>query len=158
MKNSTLVTWCGLAVIAYSLLPPLVEPHDIKPQPSDPGGPNLLAVFQKSDQTTQAVADAQAFGLLCQSLAAMIEFDGKQPEPQLVSGVQLDNFRTLARFYQANGASYATRYPALAHVAGDYLESQLGTDGGKLDPAARARWIAAYRALAASALYAADSL
>ncbi|RCS43960.1 hypothetical protein DTL42_18410 [Bremerella cremea] len=158
MKSSTIVTLSGLALVAYSLIAPWVWGEASRPRPVDPGGPNLLAVFQKADDARQAAADAQAFGLLCQSLADMIEFDGKQAEPQLVSGVQLDNFRTLSRFYQTGGGSYAQRYPALPQVAGDYLQSQLGTDGGKLDSADRARWIAAYRQLAASALYAADSL
>ncbi len=158
MKSSTLVTLSGLALVAYSLVAPLVSGESTTPRPTDPGGPNLLTVFQKADDPIQAAADARAFGHLCLSLAEMIEFDGKQSEPQLQSGVQLDNFRTLSRFYQTDGASYAQRYPALPQVAGDYLEGQLGTNGGKLDAAARARWIAAYRTLAASALYAADSL
>lgn len=158
MKSSTIVTLCGLALVAYSLIAPWVAGQVTRPRPIDPGGPDLLAVFQKAENPTQAAADALAFGALCQSIAEMIEFDGQQAEPQLLSGVQLDNFRTLSRFYQTGGASYAQRYPALAHVAGDYLESQLGNEGGKLDQTARARWIAAYRALAASAQYATDSL
>ena len=98
------------------------------------------------------------FGHLCQALADMIAFDGRQSEPQLTTGVQLDNFRTLSRFYQTEGASYARRYPSLAETAGSYLESKLGNEGGQLNDAARARWVDAYEALSASALYAAEVL
>lgn len=158
MKSSTLATFAGAALIAYSLTSPWISEEGSTPPPLDPGGPNLLVSFAKSDHRSQAASDARAFGHLCQALADMIAFDGRQAEPQLTTGVQLDNFRALSRFYQTEGASYARRYPSLAETVGNYLESKLGNEGGPIDAEARKRWIAAYEALAGSALYAAEML
>ncbi|MEW4452115.1 hypothetical protein AB1L30_05455 [Bremerella sp. JC817] len=158
MKGSSLVVLSGVALVAYSLIAPRLPGSGITPPPINPGGPDLLTVFSQSDQPQQAAADACEFGCLCESIAEMIDFDGHQTEPQLSTGQQLDNFRKLSRFYQLHGASYAQRYPALADVAGSYLQNELGNDGGKIEPARRARWIAAYRTLATSAHYASDYL
>lgn len=158
MKSSTLVTFVGAALIVYSFAAPWLTGEGSPPALPNPGDPDLLASFKKSDDTGQAASDARAFGHLCQALADMIAFDGRQAEPQLTTGVQLDNFRTLSRFYQTEGASYARRYPSLAETAGSYLESKLGNEGGPLSDAARARWVHAYEALSASAFYAAEVL
>ena len=154
MKPSTVVVLVGLALVAYSYL---THPLDSS-APANPGGPDLVGAFARSENLSQASDDARSFGYLCDSIADMIAFDGRQSEPQLTTGQQLDNFRKLSRFYQRAGASYAERYPALAETAGNFLTEQLGTAGGKIDAAKRDRWVSAYRALALSAHYAADRL
>ncbi|MBI1246859.1 hypothetical protein GC197_03315 [bacterium] len=154
MKPSTLVVLAGLALVAYSLVSSTTD----SPSPVNPGGPDLTSAFARSENPAQAADDARAFGCLCDAIADVIAFDGRQSEPQLTTGQQLDNFRKLSRFYQREGASYAERYPALAETAGNYLTDQLGTAGGKIDAADRDRWVSAYRALALSAHYAADRL
>lgn len=128
------------------------------PPPENPGAPDLLAAFRESDDATAASADARRFAELCTALAAAIEYDAARTEPQLRSGVQLENLRVIARDTQLVGGSYAAKYPRLGGEIKTYLDRELGVDGGVLSDERRRRWIDAYRQLAQSARYAADYL
>lgn len=126
-----------------------------------PEGPDLYAVFNEFGQSDeQARSDAIAFGVLCESLGAMIEYDGQRPDgPRLLSGVQLDDLRRWAREYQMRGESFGQRYPSLPKVVGGYLDEQLGTScGGALDGEMRDKWVASHRQLAKCSLWAAEKL
>lgn len=130
----------------------------ITPPPENPGSPDLLSAFRESDDPAAASQDARKFAQLCDALADVIEYDGARTEPQLRSGVQLENLRMIARDTQLSGASYAAKYPRLGNDIKAYLDQQLGIDGGVLNDDRRRKWIAAYRQLAKSANYAADYL
>ncbi|TWT34708.1 hypothetical protein [Blastopirellula retiformator] len=130
----------------------------ITPPPENPGEPDLLAAFRESDAHNEASQDAQRFAELCDSIAAVIEYDAARSQPQLRSGVQLENLRMIARETQLSGGSYAAKYPRLGGEIKTYLDARLGVDGGGLSDDRRRNWINAYRQLAKSARYAAEYL
>lgn len=150
---------CGLCLIAYTPIAGLLDGGSVlAPEPTNPGGPDLLSAFSKSDHPRQAAADARQFACLCEEIARGIEVDGQLSEPQLRTGEQFDGLRKLGRFYQLAGESYASKYQDLALTAGKYLEREVTNDGGPVTAERRAKWVAAYRTLAKSAHYASDYL
>ncbi|UUO04642.1 hypothetical protein M4951_14710 [Blastopirellula sp. J2-11] len=157
MKPSVFFLLMALMLAAAGLSQLDLAPT-ITPPPENPGLPDLLAAFRESDDASAAKEDAQKFGDLCSALANVIAYDAARTEPQLRSGVQLENLRMIARDTQLSGASYSTKYPRLGDEIKVYLDQQLGVDGGALDEDRRRKWIAAYRQLARSAHYAADYL
>lgn len=158
-KLPVLLILAGLTVAAYSGLSSLVGGGSILvPEPENPGGPDLLAAFERADRPREAAVDARDFGCLCQAIAERLRYDGRRPDPQLRTGVQLDNFRILTRDVFTEGAQFGQRYPHLAEVAGAYLERELTSDGGAVSDERRRKWISAFESLARSAHYASDYL
>ncbi|PQO45849.1 hypothetical protein [Blastopirellula marina] len=157
MKPNVCFLLMGLMLAAAGLTRLDLLPT-ITPPPENPGGPELLAAFRESDDAAEASEDARRFAQLCAALAAAIEYDAARTQPQLRSGVQLENLRVIARDTQLSGGSYAAKYPRLGGEIKAYLDRELGVDGGALSDDRRRRWIAAYRQLARSAHYAADYL
>ncbi|GAA4442890.1 hypothetical protein GCM10023155_50470 [Bremerella cremea] len=147
-----------LTVAAYSAASPYLPGSVVPSSPVDPGGPNLLAVFQKSDHPDQAAKDAGDFGDLCNAIADGIDWDGQQTEPLLTNGTQLYNLSRVGRYVEREKRSYSDFYQDLGPVIGSYLTEKVGKDGGKIDQAKRAQWVAAYRQLARSAHYASEVL
>jgi hypothetical protein len=149
----------GAVALYFLLAQPAPPPPDIPP-PDRPDGPDLYAVFSATGGGQQAHRDAVSFGVLCESLASIIEYDGQRgEESRLLSGVQLDDMRRWSREYYMRGESFGQRYPQLPEVVGSFLELKIGeSSGGPVDDAVRGRWIAAHRSLARSALYAANRL
>jgi hypothetical protein len=133
------------------------QPGPLGPKPD---GPDLVAVFRAtSEDKATARKDALSFGVLCEAIASMIEYDGRRGEQaRLLTASQLDDLRRWSREYYLRGQSYNTRYPQLGEVAGAFLDSKLGTAGGPIDDSCRTRWIEAYRQLAKCSLYAAENL
>lgn len=158
-KIPVLLILVGITLACYSGLSSIVGGGPlVAPEPTNPGGPDLLVAFGKSSNPAEAAIDACDFGCLCQAIADQIEYDGKRTDTQFKTGVQLDNFRILARDFFAAGGQYGRRYPHLAEAAGEYLESQVGSDGGVLTDERRRKWVDAYRTLARSSHYAGDYL
>ena len=159
MKANHIVIMAGLMLVAYSFIAPHLGGSVVTPEPVNPGGPDFYTVFssQTSDQKNAAIA-AREFGHLCDSIAHGIEFDGEQAEPQLTNGMKLHDFSAMCRFTQVDGKSYSSTYPKLPGVIAEYMDAKVGKDGGKIDDAQRAKWVKAFRAMAASAKYAADRM
>lgn len=127
-----------------------------------PEGPNLLPAFQETTgkfDITHAKRDAVALSSLCNSIADMIEYDSTRGDnSRLTSGSQLDDLRRYSREYFMRGESFGNEYPSLPKVIGEYLDSEVGTSGGPVDPETRKRWIQAHRQLAKCALWTAQQL
>lgn len=120
-----------------------------------PDGPNLVAAFATNGDRTEAQLHAHTFATICASLADCFEYDASRPEPLLKTGVQIDELRRGVRQTRMKGWSFVAKYPDLGPRVEEFLVAELGTSGGTLTPEQRAKWIAAFRRLAASAEYAA---
>jgi hypothetical protein len=99
----------------------------------------------------EAAADAAATAALVGELADAIEWDGKQDEPRLRTGAAFDDLRRAARELRCRGVSLGARQPAVRDSIKAFLDQQVGTDGGPVDAAQRAKWVAAFKAVAQAA-------
>jgi hypothetical protein len=97
-----------------------------------------------------AAEDRVLMGHLCASLADAIEHDGQRHEPRVRSGVQVEELRTIAREGRTAGVSIGDRQPAARQAIGDYLDREAGKSGGPLDADSRAKWVRAFRGVAAA--------
>ena len=116
------------------------------PEPTPAVGLDLRGRFTGE----AAAADAAITAALLDALADAIEHDG-QHEKRLTTGTQLAELRTLSREYRTSGVSLGQRQPLARDAIKAYLDQEVGTDGGPVDDAARARWVAAFRAVAKAA-------
>lgn len=98
-----------------------------------------------------AAADAAATAALVGELADAIEWDGQQAEPRLRTGAAFDDLRRAARELRCRGVSLGARQPAVRDEIKRFLDAQVGTDGGPVDAAQRAKWVAAFKAVAQAA-------
>jgi hypothetical protein len=88
----------GAVIVWYFLAQSPAPPPPDVPPPDRPDGPDLYAVFSATGGGQQAHRDAVSFGVLCESLASIIEYDGQRgEESRLLSGVQLDDMRRWSR-------------------------------------------------------------
>ena len=106
-----------------------------------PAGLHLRGLFKGPT----ASEDAATIGGLCSELADEIEWDGRQAEPSLKSGVAFDDLRQRARELRCRGVSVGARQPAARDAIRVYLEEQVGTAGGPVTPEQRAKWVSALR-------------
>jgi hypothetical protein len=98
-----------------------------------------------------ASADAATLAALTEELAAVVEYDGMQPEPRLRTGAALDDLRMCAREIRLRGDSIGARQPKARAEINRYMTATLGTDGGPVAPEQRAQWVAAFRMIARAA-------
>jgi hypothetical protein len=117
------------------------------PSPAPVVGLDLRGRFVGPD----AAADAATTAALLEELAGQIEWDGHQTEPRLKTGAAFDDLRRVARELRCRGVSLGARQPAVRDEIKRYLDAEAGTEGGPVDAAARAKWVRAYRAVAAAA-------
>jgi hypothetical protein len=129
-------------------------PSAVVPQP--PTGPDLVKAFATNDNRSEAAQHAHTFSCICASIADYLEYDGTRSEPLLKTGVQIDDFRRGLRQTRTRGWSFIAKYPELSKAVEAHLQQELGSGGGPLDAASRAKWISAMRQLQTSAQYAAD--
>jgi len=139
-------------MIAWSL-------HD-RPAPAPAPGPapvvglDLRGLFRGEE----AAADAATTAALTDELASTIEWDGQQHEPWLKTGASFDDLRRTARELRTRGVSLGARQPAVRDAIKAYLDSQVGTEGGPVDVAGRARWVKGLRDVSAASLAAVTSI
>jgi hypothetical protein len=116
------------------------------PAPVAPGGLSLAGLFRGAT----AADDAATLAALCDQLASCVELDGRLPAPRLRSGVAVNELRVAAREGRLAGGSIGDRQPAVRDAIHQYMDRDdvLGPAGGPLDAAQRARWVAAFRAIA----------
>lgn len=98
-----------------------------------------------------AAADAASVAALCDELARELEWDGTQAAPLIRTGVAFDELRIRSRQLLCRGESIGDRQPQARASIEAYLNDHAGTSGGPLTPESRARWVAAYRDVAAAA-------
>ena len=117
------------------------------PSPAPVVGLDLRGRFVGPD----AAADAATTAALLEELAGQIEWDGQQAEPRMKTGAAFDDLRRAARELRCRGVSLGARQPAVRDEIKRFLDAEAGTEGGPVDAAARAKWVRAYRAVAAAA-------
>jgi hypothetical protein len=98
-----------------------------------------------------AAEDAAAFSGLCRGIADALEADGSRQQPRITTGVQIEDVRVAAAEGRFLPRRLTQEQPHAVAAAGKYLDDVAGMSGGPLDAAARAKWVEAYRALAAAA-------
>jgi hypothetical protein len=134
------------AMIAFAIRSPAPAPAPA-PGPSPATGLDLRGLFRGPE----AAADAARTAALLAELADEIEWDGRRPEPRFKTGAAVHDLRTAARELRCQGVRLGERHPAVRDAIKAFLDAEAGTDGGPLDDAERARWVAAYRAVARAA-------
>ena len=117
------------------------------PAPAPVVGLDLRGRFVGPDAATDAATTAA----LLEELADAIAFDGQQAEPRLKSGAAFDDLRRAARELRCRGVSLGARQPAVRDEIKQFLDAQVGTDGGPVDAGQRAKWVSAFRAVAQAA-------
>ena len=141
MSRAILAAGLGIAAVISWL-------GQSSPFPSPAPGPD--APFAVSFVGPTADADRLTMGTLCASLADALERDGERPEPRVKSGTQVEELRTLARDGRTRGVSIGERQPEARRAIGDYLDREAGKSGGPLDADSRAKWVKAFRGVAAA--------
>ena len=119
-----------------------------------PPGPDMVVVFKTNDDRAKASEHAHTMETILASLADVIEYDGKQTTPQLITGVKFDQLRRTMRQYRMGGWSYAQQYPDLGAAIESYMTEHVGTSGGPVDTSQRQKWVDALRALSKCCGYA----
>ena len=118
-----------------------------QPAPAPVVGLDLRGRFVGPDAAT----DAATTSALLEELADQIAWDGTQAEPLLRTGAAFDDLRRAARELRCRGVSLGARQPAVRDAIKTFLDQQVGTDGGPVDAAQRAKWVAAFRAVSQAA-------
>jgi hypothetical protein len=124
------------------------------PAPAPVVGFDLRGLFRGEE----AASDAATTAALTDELASTIEWDGQQPEPRLKTGASFDDLRRTARELRTRGVSLGARQPAVRDAIKAYLDSQIGTEGGPVDVAGRAKWVKGLRDVSAASLAAVSSV
>jgi len=122
------------------------------PGPAPAPGPTPAAELELRGTFTgpEGPADAAVTAALLAALADAIEYDGLHGK-RLATGAQLAELRAVAREYRTEGVSLGNRQPLARDAIRAYLDREVGTDGGPIDDAGRARWVTAFRAVARAA-------
>jgi hypothetical protein len=111
------------------------------PGPMPPQGLVLRGLFIGPN----AGSDAQMLSALTSEIGDCIEYDGTLPSPRLKTGVAFDDLRIAAREARLRGESLGSRQPKVRDAIHNYLDETVGTSGGPVTPADRAKWVAAMK-------------
>lgn len=134
------------AMVAFAIRETRTPPAPA-PEPAPSAGLDLRGLFRGPE----AAADAATTAALLAELADVVEWDGQQKAPRIATGAAVHDLRTAARDLRCRGVRLGDRQPAVRDAIKAFLDKEAGTDGGPLDDAERARWVAAYRAVARAA-------
>ena len=143
LLGAILLPWC---LVAWTHLVQ-TAPAPTPPAPAPVVGLDLRGRFVGPGAATDAATTAA----LLEELADAIAYDGSQAEPRLKSGAAFDDLRRAARELRTRGVSLGARQPAVRDAIKGFLDQQVGTDGGPVDAGQRAKWVAAFRAVAQAA-------
>jgi hypothetical protein len=135
------------ALLAGAALAAFVEYGPRNSTPTPTGGFSLRGKWIGP----AAAEDAAAFSGLCRGIADALEADGSRQQPRITTGVQIEDVRVAAAEGRFLPRRLTQEQPHAVAAAGKYLDDVAGMSGGPLDAAARAKWVEAYRALAAAA-------
>jgi hypothetical protein len=109
------------------------------PGPVPPAGLVLRGLFVGQ----HAAQDAAMLSALTGEIGDIIAYDGTLAEPRLKTGVAFDDLRIAAREGRMRGESLGSRQPKVKEAIHTYLDETVGTSGGPVTPADRAKWVAA---------------
>ena len=125
------------------------------PAPPSPGpAPSYAIDLRGRFVGVDASADAAVTAALLAEIADVLEYDGvplSGAEPRLRTGAQFDDLRRSARELRCRGVLLGQKHPLARDAIAKYLDGVVGTDGGPVDAAGRAKWVAAYREIARAA-------
>lgn len=144
-----------LVIVALAFIGWRLRQTSVPPGPA-PSELSLVQVFASNVDRVQAKAHAKAFGDLCDAFATKVEADGRLVPPRLTTGKQLADLRRAAREIHFGETSLATIYPQLGPTLGQFLDKAVGVDPRDLDVTTRAKWVAAFRTIAAASRFAAS--
>ena len=130
-------------ILAYSQFANRETPA---PEPTPAAGLNLRGTFTGENAASDAAITAALLG----ALADAIEYDGAH-DRRLSTGTQLAELRAVSREYRTSGVSLGARQPLARDAIKAFLDREVGTDGGPIDDAGRARWVAAFREVSRAA-------
>lgn len=140
----------GAGLIAAAAVAWMVgRPAAPGPQPAPPAPARLD--LRGTFVGPEAAADAATVSALLDELAAEIEWDGRQPEPLIRTGVAIDDLRQRARELRCRGISIGDRNPRARDAIRDYLDRNAGKGGGPLTDEQRAAWVNSFRDIAKAA-------
>jgi len=146
------ISWRQLAAAALIIVA-IVSWHwesQVAPAPQPHPAPGPLELRGLFAGPTGA-EDAAIVAALTAELADEIAWDGSQEEPQLTTGVALDDLRRRAREMRCRGESIGARQPAARDAIAGYLDKEVGNEGGPIDAAKRADWVRALRDISEAA-------
>jgi hypothetical protein len=117
--------------------------NDVSPNPGPvpPTGLVLRGLFVGPNSSS----DASMLSALTAEIGDCIEYDGTLPDPRLKTGVAFDDLRIAAREARMRGESLGARQPKVKEAIHSYLDETVGTSGGPVTPAERAKWVAAMK-------------
>lgn len=142
MSARVIAAVCLLCYAGYASLPE-------RPQPiPQPDGPLVLRGLFVGET---AAEDAAILAAMSAEIADEMEWDGRQPEPLLTTGVAMDALRTRAMDARMAGVSIGDRQQQVRAAVAAFLTDHVGEDGGPLDGGQRAAWVSAYRIIAEAA-------
>ena len=95
--------------------------------------------------------DAAAFAGLCRGVAEALDKDGAAAAPRITTAAQLEDVRISTSEGMFLPNSFTRDQPHVSAAAGRFLDQAVGTSGGPIDAAARAKWSTALRELAQAA-------
>lgn len=128
----------GIAILAWAFTNIETAPN---PGPVPPTGLVLRGLFIGPN----AFSDAVVLSSLTSEIGDCIEYDGTLPDPRLKTGVAFDDLRIAAREARLRGESLGARQPKVREAIHNYLDEVVGTSGGPVTPADRAKWVSAMR-------------
>lgn len=143
LLGAILLPWC---LVAWTHLVQ-ISPAPAPPAPPPVVGLDLRGLFRGES----AASDASITASLLEELSEQIAWDGTQTEPRLRTGAAFDDLRRAARELRTRGVSLGARQPAVRDEIKRFLDAEVGTDGGPVDAAQRAKWVAAFKAVSQAA-------
>lgn len=117
------------------------------PTPAPPAALDLTACFEGPDAAT----DAATVAAMADEIANVIEWDGQQDEPLMTTGFAIDRMRTTTRELLCRGESLGSKHPRVCERVCEFLDAEVGNDGGELTAQQRAAWVIAYREISRAA-------
>ena len=143
LLGAILLPWC---LVAWTHLVQ-ISPAPAPPAPPPVVGLDLKGLFRGESAATDPAIPAPPLEELSEQLA----WDGPQAAPRLRTGAAFDDLRRAARELRTRGVSLGARQPAVRDEIKRFLDAEVGTDGGPVDAAQRAKWVAAFKAVSQAA-------
>mgnify|MGYP006969344854 CR=1 FL=1 len=150
MSNKLSLAGCALC-LALAVGVFVLRPGDgDSPQPLPAPAadvPDLSAFFREGPKAA-AKADAEEMAGLLGAMAAIVEEDGRLPEPVLTTAWRIEDMRFALRHFGLRGRSLDASYRGVGSACGEFLTQRVGEEPGPLDGSGRAAWVRALRDLA----------
>lgn len=142
--------WRAIAVVGL-LAAAAWSAMDATPPAPPPAPDDSRLILRGMFLGESAAEDASTLSAFAAELADELEWDGTQDSPLLTTGVQFDALRVRARELRCRGQRIGDRQPRVRDAIHAFLDEAVGTSGGPVDAAQRAKWVNAYRVISGAA-------